>query len=376
MVKVTFLHPDLGIGGAERLVVDAALALRNCGHEIRIVTNQFSKEHCFEDLLTFKDITVIGGFPRCFFGKFNALCAYVRMCIAAIYICFKHDSDIIFCDQISAPLLLLRLFSSAKLFFYCHYPDQLLTKKESPLKKLYRFFIDNLEAWTTGMAHVIFVNSDYTKSVFRATFPSLSHKEVEILYPSLNTNFFDQEINCNSLEDFEGILDVYDHIFVSLNRFEVKKNIELAIRAFSLLRERASQEEFSKCLLVLAGGYDLLNKENIEYYQHLVGVVEELGLTDSVLFIKSPSDHGKIRLFQRAKLIVYTPENEHFGIVPLEAMYIGRPVLATNTGGPLETVVPDASNGGKWPQANHELLFFRRFHQAIKSGRVRITNLT
>lgn len=54
MVKVTFLHPDLGIGGAERLVVDAALALRNCGHEIRIVTNQFSKEHCFEDLLTFK----------------------------------------------------------------------------------------------------------------------------------------------------------------------------------------------------------------------------------------------------------------------------------------------------------------------------------
>lgn len=116
----------------------------------------------------------------------------------------------------------------------------------------------------------------------------------------------------------------------------------------ALLRERVSQEEFSKCLLVLAGGYDLLNKENIEYYQHLVGVVEELGLTDSVLFIKSPSkqsifkcdiytniilgDHGKIRLFQRAKLIVYTPENEHFGIVPLEAMYLGRPVLATNTG--------------------------------------------
>ena len=28
MVKVAFLHPDLGIGGAERLVVDAAVALQ------------------------------------------------------------------------------------------------------------------------------------------------------------------------------------------------------------------------------------------------------------------------------------------------------------------------------------------------------------
>jgi alpha-1,3/alpha-1,6-mannosyltransferase len=36
--------------------------------------------------------------------------------------------------------------------------------------------------------------------------------------------------------------------------------------------------------------------------------------------------------------LIYTPENEHFGIVPLEAMLAGIPVLATNTGGPLETI--------------------------------------
>jgi alpha-1,3/alpha-1,6-mannosyltransferase len=35
---------------------------------------------------------------------------------------------------------------------------------------------------------------------------------------------------------------------------------------------------------------------------------------------------------------VYTPENEHFGIVPLEAMARGRPVIACASGGPLETV--------------------------------------
>jgi alpha-1,3/alpha-1,6-mannosyltransferase len=37
--------------------------------------------------------------------------------------------------------------------------------------------------------------------------------------------------------------------------------------------------------------------------------------------------------------MIYTPENEHFGIVPLEAMARGCPVVACNSGGPLETVV-------------------------------------
>ena len=34
MSRVVFVHPDLGIGGAERLVVDAALALQQRGHKV------------------------------------------------------------------------------------------------------------------------------------------------------------------------------------------------------------------------------------------------------------------------------------------------------------------------------------------------------
>lgn len=33
-LRIAFLHPDLGIGGAERLVVDAAVALKQKGHDI------------------------------------------------------------------------------------------------------------------------------------------------------------------------------------------------------------------------------------------------------------------------------------------------------------------------------------------------------
>lgn len=37
--------------------------------------------------------------------------------------------------------------------------------------------------------------------------------------------------------------------------------------------------------------------------------------------------------------MLYTPDKEHFGIVPLEAMARGRPVIAVATGGPLETII-------------------------------------
>lgn len=44
-------------------------------------------------------------------------------------------------------------------------------------------------------------------------------------------------------------------------------------------------------------------------------------------------------LLKAATLLLYTPSNEHFGIVPLEAMLASVPVLAVNSGGPLETIV-------------------------------------
>lgn len=46
---IVFLHPDLGIGGAERLVVDAAVGLQKQGHKVVIFTSHCDPKHCFDE---------------------------------------------------------------------------------------------------------------------------------------------------------------------------------------------------------------------------------------------------------------------------------------------------------------------------------------
>ena len=105
-------------------------------------------------------------------------------------------------------------------------------------------------------------------------------------------------------------------------------------------------------ILFVIGGYDERVTENKEHYLELVNFAENNSLTDHVTFIRSFSDREKRTLFARSSCLIYTPTNEHFGIVPIEAMYMRRPVIAVNTGGPLETVLHEET--GYLCEPNHE----------------------
>ena len=72
-----------------------------------------------------------------------------------------------------------------------------------------------------------------------------------------------------------------------------------------------------------------------------------------VMFVPSFTDEQRTELLQACRAVVYTPADEHFGIVPLEAMAAGRPVIASNSGGPLETVVHKSTGFLCQPQPEH-----------------------
>ena len=47
-MKIVLVHLDLGIGGAEMLVVNIACAMKSLGHEVKILTSHHDPSHCFE----------------------------------------------------------------------------------------------------------------------------------------------------------------------------------------------------------------------------------------------------------------------------------------------------------------------------------------
>ena len=189
----------------------------------------------------------------------------------------------------------------------------LLTQRKTALKKLYRAPIDKLEQYTTGMADRILVNSRFTLNIFRQTFTSLESKYVDILYPSINTDNFDSMKPDRTLFNFYDPSKTY---VLSLNRYERKKNINLAIETAHYFREHYYEYSWSdNVVFIIAGGYDSRVQENVEHYQELTSLAEKLNLTDDeIIFLKSPSDIEKVTLLDIASVLLYTPSGEHFGI--------------------------------------------------------------
>ncbi|KAJ7331170.1 Alpha-1,3-mannosyltransferase-like protein [Desmophyllum pertusum] len=339
MVRVAFIHPDLGIGGAERLVVDAGLALKSRGHEVQFFTSHHDKSHCFEETRNGSlQVTAAGDWlPRHCFGYLYAFWAYIRMIYVSFYLVFFSSwrMDVVFCDQVSVCIPVLKL-SKARIVFYCHFPDLLLTQRKSFLKKMYRAPLDWLEEITTGMADIVLVNSNFTAETFVSTFTSLRSNRPRVLYPSLNFLSFDTPVAEEETKDL--IPPTAKAVFLSINRYERKKNLNLALEALDWLRNIISDKEWKDVHLVMAGGYDERVVENKEHFLELCKLAEQYNLSSKVTFVRSFSDAQKLTFLNHCTCLIYTPSHEHFGIVPIEAMYMKRPVIAVNSGGPLETI--------------------------------------
>ncbi|KAL0223769.1 hypothetical protein P9112_003159 [Eukaryota sp. TZLM1-RC] len=370
-LNIAFIHPDLGLGGAERLVVDAAAGLRDKSHTVSFWTAYFNPNRCFDELKGSDAIPVHthgSWFPRSVFGKCIAFCAYIRTLITTFCLIFhfllpryRHSRPhVVVVDQVSIVIPFLRLLSY-KVIYYCHFPDKLLApgagkslsdssglsiqniqaSSKLPLfiRNVYRKPLNFFEEWSTGLANQILVNSLYTRAVFKAAFPSLARKEIfpQVLYPAVRLSAF-------FLENFElnqiGELKRFKHCILSINRFERKKNIPLVIHSFAKLSQ-LSPSHFTSSVLVIAGGYDERLPENKEVLIECKELVDHYGLTDQVYFFPSFSRSQQLSLLLHARdggLLAYTPENEHFGIVPVEAMAAKVPVVAVNSGGPTESI--------------------------------------
>ena len=471
---VVFIHLDLGIGGAESLVLNLAKAtlsqdhdansgsmqqeIRNAGNgngtdgtgdgddatkpplpsgTVSIYTTHCSPTHCYDEVRPphgplSSHVHIRGAFlPRKFFFGGTALCSAIRM----VYLTYKAKNEnpnaSVFVTDVlptGVPYLAEYCNVNAGILFYCHFPDKLLTRDTvngevdseavigassagtgglvhylKQLKSIYRWVLDTTEEWTMSFSDLIVVNSNFTMGEVKQVFPSLFLPQqrnsvtdsgscdgrVQVLYPSIESSLAKERMsrrqNSGLIETVENSWDREPESsisgpIVSLNRFERKKNVALVLHAYDLLLERAMTEGRDATTanippLLIAGGYDPRNVENVEHLSELRVIADEIldryNLPSSAVCSPSKSssgddtlDHDKSTYHANQKLkharIVfypsisnarrkqflasasvwcYTPHREHFGIVPLEAMDAGVPVVAIKSGGPMETIV-------------------------------------
>ncbi|PYH43793.1 GDP-Man:Man(1)GlcNAc(2)-PP-dolichol alpha-1,3-mannosyltransferase [Aspergillus saccharolyticus JOP 1030-1] len=406
--KITIIHPDLGIGGAERLIIDVALALQNRGHRVTIYTSHRDKSHCFEEARDGTlDVRVRGNtiFPAHLGGRFHVLMAIARQ----VHLTFSllgeqqqqqqteeengEEDEIFIVDQVPACVPILKTWGAMRrshprqrILFYCHFPDQLLARKDEggellrALKTLYRAPFDWFEGWAMSAADKVVANSRFTRGVITGVFGEEKLGELSVVYPCVDT---EAGMGGQAQAEAEGlgatgekVLWGGKKILLSVNRFERKKDLALAIRAYHGL----GKAKRVGTRLVVAGGYDHRVQENVQYHKELDQLATSLGLQTAtaktvvsalsvpdsidVLFLLSVPTAFRDTLLLQAKLLLYTPVNEHFGIVPVEAMRAGIPVLASNTGGPLETIVEgetgwlrDAKNDAEWTAVMDKVLY-------------------
>lgn len=129
---------------------------------------------------------------------------------------------------------------------------------------------------------------------------------------------------------------------LGIGRLVANKGFDVLLRAFERLAKAQNDVD-----LVLAG--------DGEARKSLEDLSKELELTQRVHFVGRQNREGVAKLFNSSLFFVLPSPVEPFGIVCLEAMRAGKPVVATNTGGPPEFIGDDVEGILVSPRDEEEL---------------------
>lgn len=120
------------------------------------------------------------------------------------------------------------------------------------------------------------------------------------------------------------------HRLVVVTRLVERKGVDDVIHALA---------DVPRTELVVAGGPPASELDRDPEALRLARVAEEVGVADRVTLRGRLDRHGVPPLMRSADAVVTTPWYEPFGIVPVEAMACGVPVVASAVGGMVDTVV-------------------------------------
>lgn len=134
-------------------------------------------------------------------------------------------------------------------------------------------------------------------------------------------------------------LPAAEPIVFSAARIEPLKDLGTAVRAAGLLRERGVEDAH----LVIAGG-PVTGPAGVDEVERLRSLAREYGLGERLHLVGAVAQEQLPRYMAASDVVVVPSLYESFGMVALEALACGRPVVASSVGG-LQLTVHDGENG-------------------------------
>ena len=176
-------------------------------------------------------------------------------------------------------------------------------------------------------------------------------RKLEIIPPGVDLEHF-YPIPSDEAKLFVG-LKPDDRMVLFVGRIEPLKGVETLIRAMSRLRLTSAHRPVH--LAIIGGEPDASPDEISTEMRRLQRLCDELSVDQTVVFLGKRRQDTLQYYYSAAEVVVLPSHYESFGMVALEAMACGTPVIASDVGG-LGFLVQDGATGFTVPDDDPDLL--------------------
>lgn len=202
--------------------------------------------------------------------------------------------------------------------------------------------------WLTGVvlrgAARVIANSGHTRRVALDGW-RLPAAKITVLHPGVDTQVFKPAPPDPIVRESLGWTG--RSVILTVGALQRRKGQDMLIRALPAIRRRCPDVLYA----IVGEGWEQRELERL---------AAEQGVADAVRFMGVPDQDGLVRCYQQCDLFALPNRQvgwdfEGFGIVLLEAQACGRPVIAGESGGTAETMLP-METGARLPCTSPEPL--------------------
>jgi glycosyltransferase involved in cell wall biosynthesis/uncharacterized membrane protein YbhN (UPF0104 family) len=332
-------------GGGERIVIEEVLGLRRRGFEVECYAPTVDASRCYPDLIGEVRVrTFLPQLPRWIPFREAVQMAAASLLMPVYAWRFRGVDAIVGCNQPSAWIA----WWAARLIdvpyvVYLNQPNRLVYPRNIDRETGWVANADyrllaaivlratRFVAWadrrSVQEADQLLVNGDYIGDIIRHTY-----RRDAVDCPA-GCHVASSGFPLPREERFSGGLTINGYpirrpYVLLTNRHYPQKRFDLAIRAIAEVRKRHPRVQL------------LVPGPATAHTASLRGLVDELGLSDVVLFLGPIAEEELQRLYEGAAVYVYPAPEEDFGMGVIESMAKGVPVVAWNQAGPTVTVGP------------------------------------